>query len=151
MRSPASSESTIVAVRGAACGSVRRPSTRPSPPPSSRVGGKVKVLEANKIRRGGIGGFFASDLGVEVTVVPEEGSVDDILERLIAGTTDELAFDAAPSGTAELASLVATSDRATTDVTASSRPPSRRTPTTTTSTCSTRPRCRCASCARWST
>lgn len=48
------------------------------------LGGKVKVVEANKIRRGGIGGFFASDLGVEVTVVPENETIDEALERLVA-------------------------------------------------------------------
>ena len=29
------------------------------------LGGRVRVVAANRIRRGGIGGFFASDLGVE--------------------------------------------------------------------------------------
>ncbi len=48
------------------------------------LGGRVKVLEANRIRRGGIGGFFATDLGVEVAVLPEDESIDEALERLVA-------------------------------------------------------------------
>ena len=34
------------------------------------IGRPVKVVKADRIRRGGIAGFFATDLGVEVTVVP---------------------------------------------------------------------------------
>jgi hypothetical protein len=34
------------------------------------IGRQVKVVKADRIRRGGIAGFFATDLGVEVTVVP---------------------------------------------------------------------------------
>lgn len=34
------------------------------------IGREVKVVKADRIRRGGIAGFFATDLGVEVTVVP---------------------------------------------------------------------------------
>lgn len=48
------------------------------------LGGKVTVVEANRIRRGGIGGFFSTDLGVEVSVVPEDESIDEALERLVA-------------------------------------------------------------------
>jgi len=48
------------------------------------LGGRVKVLEANRIRRGGFGGFFATDLGVEVSVLPEEESIEEALERLVA-------------------------------------------------------------------
>lgn len=48
------------------------------------LGGKVKVVEANRIRRGGIGGFFSTDLGVEVSIVPEDETIDEALERLVA-------------------------------------------------------------------
>jgi hypothetical protein len=50
------------------------------------LGPRTRVLEANRIRRGGIGGFFATDLGVEVTVVVDDSSIDAALERLIAET-----------------------------------------------------------------
>ena len=36
------------------------------------LGAGIQVVEANRIRRGGLGGFFATDLGVEITVVPDE-------------------------------------------------------------------------------
>ncbi len=32
------------------------------------LGGDVRIVEANRIRRGGVGGFFATDLGVELVV-----------------------------------------------------------------------------------
>ncbi|MFN3255970.1 MAG: hypothetical protein ACE37B_09755 [Ilumatobacter sp.] len=35
---------------------------------ATELGGDVTVVEANRIRRGGLGGFFATDLGVEVIV-----------------------------------------------------------------------------------
>ena len=37
---------------------------------TSELGQDVEVLEASRIRRGGVGGFFATDLGVEVVVTP---------------------------------------------------------------------------------
>ncbi len=36
----------------------------------SKLGPDVEVLDANRIRRGGVGGFFATDLGVEVAIRP---------------------------------------------------------------------------------
>jgi hypothetical protein len=48
------------------------------------LGTRVRVLAANRIRRGGIGGFFASDLGVEVTVTLDDESIEEALERLVA-------------------------------------------------------------------
>lgn len=52
------------------------------------LGGRVRVVEANRIRRGGIGGFFATDLGVEVAVVAEEAdSMDEALRRLVEQTS----------------------------------------------------------------
>ena len=54
----------------------------------SSLGARVRVVAANRIRRGGIGGFFASDLGVEVTVALDDETVEEALERLVAGSTD---------------------------------------------------------------
>ncbi len=34
----------------------------------SELGPDVEILEANRIRRGGVGGFFAADLGVEIAI-----------------------------------------------------------------------------------
>jgi hypothetical protein len=66
------------------------------------LGATPYVLEANRVRRGGIGGFFATDLGVEITVVPADddapvrpaelvddatlptASLEDTLARLVA-------------------------------------------------------------------
>lgn len=53
------------------------------------LGTRVRVVAANRIRRGGIGGFFASDLGVEVIVSPEAETVEDALERLINDSAAE--------------------------------------------------------------
>jgi hypothetical protein len=50
------------------------------------LGTRVRVVAANRIRRGGIGGFFASDLGVEVTVALDEETIEQALERLVAET-----------------------------------------------------------------
>ena len=52
----------------------------------------MKVIAAHRIRRGGIGGFFAADLGIEVEVAPESETIEDALERLINSSgTDERA------------------------------------------------------------
>ncbi len=48
------------------------------------LGARVRVVAANRIRRGGIGGFFASDLGVEVTVALDDETMEQALERLVA-------------------------------------------------------------------
>lgn len=48
------------------------------------LGRRVTLIGANRIRRGGLGGFFAADLGVEVVVSPIEDTVESALERLIA-------------------------------------------------------------------
>jgi hypothetical protein len=53
------------------------------------LGPRVKVLAADRIRRGGIGGFFATELGVEVTVALHDETVDEALERLVAATDEE--------------------------------------------------------------
>jgi len=56
------------------------------------LGSRVKVIAAHRIRRGGIGGFFAADLGIEVEVAPESETIEDALERLINSSgTDERA------------------------------------------------------------
>ena len=52
------------------------------------LGPNIEIVEANRIRRGGVGGFFATDLGVEVLVEttdtastrPESG--DDLLAQM---------------------------------------------------------------------
>lgn len=56
------------------------------------LGTRVRVLAANRIRRGGIGGFFASDLGIEVIVTPDNETVEDALERLINDSAKEERF-----------------------------------------------------------
>ena len=40
----------------------------------TELGPDVEILEANRIRRGGVGGFFATDLGVEITVTTRSGA-----------------------------------------------------------------------------
>ena len=50
------------------------------------LGAPVRVVAANRIRRGGIGGFFASDLGVEVSVSLDDESIEQALERLVSET-----------------------------------------------------------------
>ncbi|WP_420452482.1 hypothetical protein [Ilumatobacter sp.] len=57
---------------------------------STELGDGVEVVEANRIRRGGLGGFFATDLGVEVIVAASaedhraevSRAVDRLLTRL---------------------------------------------------------------------
>jgi hypothetical protein len=53
------------------------------------IGGSVTVHEAHRIRRGGIGGFFATDLGVEVTVSPGAESIDEAIERVVRNAMGE--------------------------------------------------------------
>ncbi|MGH9134083.1 MAG: hypothetical protein ACRDZZ_09115 [Ilumatobacteraceae bacterium] len=53
------------------------------------LGPRVKVVAADRVRRGGIGGFFATDLGVEVSVALHDETVDQALERLVAATAEE--------------------------------------------------------------
>jgi hypothetical protein len=53
------------------------------------LGPRVKVVAANRIRRGGIGGFFATELGVEVSVALHDETVDQALERLVEATAEE--------------------------------------------------------------
>jgi hypothetical protein len=53
------------------------------------LGPRVKVVAADRIRRGGIGGFFATELGVEVSVGLHDETVDQALERLVAATAEE--------------------------------------------------------------
>jgi hypothetical protein len=50
------------------------------------LGAPVRVVSASRIRRGGIGGFFASDLGVEVSVALEDETIEQALERLVSET-----------------------------------------------------------------
>jgi hypothetical protein len=53
------------------------------------LGSNIRVVAANTIRRGGIGGFFAADLGVEVSVALEDETIEQALERLLTETADE--------------------------------------------------------------
>lgn len=39
---------------------------------TTQLGRPVEILEANRIRRGGVAGFFATDLGVEIVVTPTD-------------------------------------------------------------------------------
>jgi hypothetical protein len=48
------------------------------------LGAPVRVVSANRIRRGGIGGFFAADLGVEVNVTLDDETIEQALERLVS-------------------------------------------------------------------
>lgn len=50
------------------------------------LGAPVRVVAANRIRRGGIGGFFAADLGVEVSVALDDETIEQALERLVSET-----------------------------------------------------------------
>jgi len=70
------------------------------------IGREVKVVKADRIRRGGIAGFFATDLGVEVTVVPVGNvpsdpptvSFAEAFERLMAdASTGDRHSGAAPT------------------------------------------------------
>ncbi|MCB0998716.1 MAG: hypothetical protein R2713_10155 [Ilumatobacteraceae bacterium] len=63
------------------------------------LGARVRVIAANRIRRGGIGGFFASDLGVEVTVVVDDESIDDTFDRIVNATQTTTAPHPAPRRT----------------------------------------------------
>lgn len=47
------------------------------------LGTRPRVLAAHRIQRGGIGGFFATDLGVEVEVEVPGEDVDETLDRLV--------------------------------------------------------------------
>lgn len=53
------------------------------------LGCRVTLVAANRIRRGGLGGFFAADLGVEAVVSPIEETVESALERLISSSANE--------------------------------------------------------------
>ena len=53
------------------------------------LGPRVKVIAADRIRRGGIGGFFATELGVEVSVALHDETVDQALERLVEASAEE--------------------------------------------------------------
>lgn len=53
------------------------------------LGPRIRVVAANRIRRGGIGGFFASDLGVEVSVVLEDETIEEAIERLVAESDEQ--------------------------------------------------------------
>jgi hypothetical protein len=53
------------------------------------TGGRAKILSANQIRRGGLGGFFATDLGVEVVAVPEQETLEQALGRIVDQAAEE--------------------------------------------------------------
>ena len=50
------------------------------------LGPRTRVVAANHIRRGGIGGFFASDLGVEVSVMLDDETIEEALDRIVEET-----------------------------------------------------------------
>lgn len=86
----------------------------------AELGAEVELVEAHRVRRGGLGGFFATDLGVEITAMRRRpadvagaaggatgGRVVTGLDRLIeqAGAvdgTDSMAAPAAPSFESQL-------------------------------------------------
>ena len=74
------------------------------------LGEDAEIVEANRIRRGGIGGFFATELGVEVVAL---GSTDQ--DTTAASTMPSLAPDQRrPAEPADLAAPTATpTDRPT--------------------------------------
>ncbi|MCU1364764.1 MAG: hypothetical protein JWN39_403 [Ilumatobacteraceae bacterium] len=47
------------------------------------LGARARVVSANHVRRGGIAGFFAADLGVEISVVLEDETVEEALSRIV--------------------------------------------------------------------
>lgn len=47
------------------------------------LGARTRVVSANHVRRGGIAGFFAADLGVEIGVVLEDETVEEALSRIV--------------------------------------------------------------------
>lgn len=51
------------------------------------LGVTPRVVAAHRIRRGGIGGFFATDLGVEVQVTTEGETIDQAVERLVEASS----------------------------------------------------------------
>ena len=53
------------------------------------LGARARVVAANQLRRGGIGGFFASDLGVEITVVVDDETVEEALARIVQDAAAE--------------------------------------------------------------
>ena len=52
----------------------------------AELGPHVEVVDANRIRRGGVGGFFATDLGVELTIRPASAVEPD--DRIVAPSHD---------------------------------------------------------------
>lgn len=60
------------------------------------LGDSIKVVSANRLRRGGVGGFFAREIGVEVQVEASgstKSSVKDVaglIERLVSERSDTL-------------------------------------------------------------
>ncbi len=74
------------------------------------IGGRVRLISANRLRRGGIGGFFAADMGVEIAVAPEHETIEEALQRLVDGTSADEREEwrrqvAASSAIAELAAM----------------------------------------------
>ena len=79
---PATDDASVVKFRGATYDAAVEAA-------KSALGPRVKVVAADRIRRGGIGGFFATELGVEVSVALYDETVDQALERLVAATAEE--------------------------------------------------------------
>jgi flagellar biosynthesis GTPase FlhF len=51
----------------------------------AELGADVHIIEANRIRRGGVGGFFATELGVELVVRPNDDASDPTNDLDAAG------------------------------------------------------------------
>jgi len=54
----------------------------------AELGDNIRVIGADRIRRGGLGGFFATDLGVEVAVAPVVSDSRTTAKSLAWGTDD---------------------------------------------------------------
>ncbi len=65
----------------------------------AELGPDVELLEANRVRRGGLGGFFATDLGVEIVAAPQSPAAG------AATSTSETAPVPRPAPTPQLADV----------------------------------------------
>jgi hypothetical protein len=61
------------------------------------VGSKIVVVAANRVRRGGFAGFFATDVGVEVEVMAASGQQSTSFEEIIADAAVEAEAEQRPA------------------------------------------------------
>lgn len=74
---------------------------------TAELGPNVQVIEANRIRRGGLGGFFATDLGVEIVVSADSEAGQQIEPRRPSaeGHSADAHMTTSPATIAELAAV----------------------------------------------